>query len=462
MRAMTERYDAVVVGAGQAGPALCARLDREGLKTAIVERKLMGGTCVNVGCIPTKTLVASARAVHTARRGGEYGFGAGDVRLDMKAVKARKDGVVKEASDALTDWVRGMKNVTLIRGHARFTAARALDVDGRALQADRVFLNVGGRALVPDIPGIGEVPYLTNSSMMEVDRVPEHLVIVGGSYIGLEFAQAYRRFGSQVTVVEKFGKLLPREDDDIAAEIRAILEREGVVIRTGAECMALSMKRGRIVVGLECKDGEPVAEGSHLLLAVGRAPNTHDLGLDKAGVDIDARGYIVVDDQCRTSAEGVWCMGDANGKGAFTHTSWNDYEIVAANLFDNDARRISDRIPCYALFIDPPLGRIGMNEAEARKSGRKILAGKMPMTRVGRAREAGETQGFMKVLADAGTKELLGAALLGLNGDEIVHSLLDVMYAKKPYTTVQRAVHIHPTVTELIPTLLGDLKPLPG
>jgi len=456
---MIERYDAVVVGAGQAGPALCARLDHEGLKTALVERKLMGGTCVNVGCIPTKTLVASARAVHTARRGGEYGFAAGDVRVDMRAVKARKDGVVKQSSDSVTDWVKGMKNVTLIRGHARFTAPRTLDVDGRALQAARIFLNVGGRALVPELPGIGEVPYLTNSSIMEVDRVPEDLVIVGGSYIGLEFAQAYRRFGSKVTVVEKFDKLLAREDDDVAAEIRAILEREGVVIRTGAECMALSMKGGRIVVGLECKTGEPVAEGSHLLLAVGRAPNTHDLGLEKAGIATDARGYVTVDDQCRTSADGVWCMGDANGKGAFTHTSWNDYEIVAANLFDNDPRRISDRIPCYALFIDPPLGRIGMNEAEARKSGRKILAGKMPMTRVGRAQEAGETQGFMKVLADAGTKELLGAAILGLNGDEIVHSLLDVMYAKQPYTTVQRAVHIHPTVTELIPTLLGDLKP---
>ena len=457
---MTERYDAVVIGAGQAGPALCARLDREGLKTAMIERKLMGGTCVNVGCIPTKTLVASAHAVHTARRGGEYGFSAGDVRVNMKAVKARKDGVVKQSSDSVTDWVKGMKNVTLIRGHARFTAPRTLDVDGRALQAGRIFLNVGGRALVPELPGIGEVPYLTNSSMMEVDRVPEHLVIVGGSYIGLEFAQAYRRFGSHVTVVEKFDKLLPREDDDVAAEIRAILEREGVVIRTGAECMALSMKGGRIVVGLECRDGEPVAEGSHLLLAVGRAPNTHDLGLDKAGIATDARGYVTVDDQCRTSVDGVWCMGDANGKGAFTHTSWNDYEIVAANLFDNDPRRISDRIPCYALFIDPPLGRIGMNEAEARKSGRKILAGKMPMTRVGRALEAGETQGFMKVLADADSQELLGAAILGLNGDEIVHSLLDVMYAKKPYTTVQRAVHIHPTVTELIPTLLGNLEPI--
>lgn len=457
---MTESYDAIVIGAGQAGPALAARLGTEGLKTAIIERRLMGGTCVNVGCIPTKTLVASARAVHTARRGGEYGFTTGEVRVDMTAVKARKDGIVKQSSDGVTDWVGKMKNVTLIRGHARFTAPRTLDVDGRALKADRVFLNVGGRALVPDIPGLKDVPFLTNSSMMELDRVPEHLVIIGGSYIGLEFAQMYRRFGSKVTVVEKSEHLLTREDDDIAAEIRAILEREGVVIRTGAECMALEKRGERIVVGLECRNGEPIAEGSHLLLAVGRLPNTHDLGLEEAGIAADARGYIAVGDDCRTSAEGVWCMGDANGRGAFTHTAWNDYEIVAANLFDHDPRRISDRIPCYALFIDPPLGRVGMNLTEAKKSGRKLLAGKMLMTRVGRAREAGETQGFMKVLVDADTSELLGAAILGLNGDEIVHSMLDVMYAKKPYTTIQRAVHIHPTVSELIPTLLGNLRPL--
>ncbi len=457
---MTESYDAIVIGAGQAGPALAARLGTEGLKTAIIERRLMGGTCVNVGCIPTKTLVASARAVHTARRGGEYGFTTGEVRVDMTAVKARKDGIVKQSSDGVTDWVGKMKNVTLIRGHARFTAPRTLDVDGRALKADRVFLNVGGRALVPDIPGLKDVPFLTNSSMMELDRVPEHLVIIGGSYIGLEFAQMYRRFGSKVTVVEKSEHLLTREDDDIAAEIRAILEREGVVIRTGAECMALEKRGERIVVGLECRNGEPIAEGSHLLLAVGRLPNTHDLGLEEAGIAADARGYIAVGDDCRTSAEGVWCMGDANGRGAFTHTAWNDYEIVAANLFDHDPRRISDRIPCYALFIDPPLGRVGMNLTEAKKSGRKLLAGKMLMTRVGRAREAGETQGFMKVLVDVDTSELLGAAILGLNGDEIVHSMLDVMYAKKPYTTIQRAVHIHPTVSELIPTLLGNLRPL--
>jgi pyruvate/2-oxoglutarate dehydrogenase complex dihydrolipoamide dehydrogenase (E3) component len=454
------RFDAIVIGAGQAGPALCARLDKEGLKTALVERKLLGGTCVNVGCIPTKTLVASARAVHMAARGADYGFSAGKIQVDMPAVKARKDRVVGQSSDGLGNWIGGMKNVSLLRGHARFAGPRRVAVGGELLEAERIFINVGGRAMVPPIPGVKDVPFFTNTGMMGVDFIPEHLVIVGGSYIGLEFAQMYRRFGSKVTVVEKAPKLLPREDDDIAQEIAAILGRDGIEIRTGAECMALRKEGDRIRVGLECGDGAPVAEGSHLLLAVGRVPNTDDLDLQKSDIEADARGYIKVDDECRTTAPGVWALGDANGRGAFTHTSYNDYEIVAANLFDGDKRRISDRIAAYALFIDPPLGRVGMNRQEALASGRKLLAGKMLMTRVGRAREAGETQGFMKVLVDADSRELLGAALLGLNADEIVHSLLDVMYAKKPYTTIQRAVHIHPTVTELIPTLLGNLQPL--
>ena len=457
---MVERFDAIAIGAGQAAPALCARLDKAGLKTALVERGRLGGTCVNVGCIPTKTMVASARAAHLAGRGAEYGFSAGAIRVEMAKVKGRKDRVVGDSRGGLEKWIGGMRNVTLIRGHAKFVGRKRISVGERVLEADRIFLNVGGRALVPDLPGVRDVPVLTNSSILELDAVPEHLLIIGGSYIGLEFAHMYRRFGAKVTVIEKAPKLLPREDDDVAAEIRAILEREGVAIRTGAECMELKKKGDRVVVGMACKGGEPIAEGSHVLMAVGRKPNTDDLGLSQAGVELDERGYIKVDDECRTTQEGVWALGDCNGKGAFTHTSYNDYEIVAANLFDGGRRRISDRIQAYALFIDPPLGRAGMTEAEARKSGRRVLAAKMPMTRVGRAREAGETQGFMKVLADADSQELLGAALLGLNGDEIVHSLLDMMYARRPYTTILHAVHIHPTVTELIPTLLGTLRPL--
>src|SRR5258706_3721931 len=457
---MPERFDAIVIGTGQAGPGLCAPLDKEGLKTALIERKLLGGTCVNVGCIPTKTLVASARAAHVAGRGAEFGFSAGNVQGDMRAAKGRKAGVVMYSSDALASWIAGMKNVTLVHGHARFSGEKEISVGARVLQAERIFVNVGARALVPELPGIRDVPYFTNSTMMEVDFAPEHLLIVGGSYIGLEFAQMYRRFGSKVTVVEKAPKLLSREDDDVAAEIRAVLEREGVEIRIDAECMALKKKGARIEIRMECKDGEPIGEGSHLLMAGGRRPDNDDLRPQSTKNQTGERGYIKVDDECRTTQEGVWALGDCNGRGAFTHTSYNDYEIVAANLFDNDRRRISDRIQTYALFIDPPLGRAGMNEAEARKSGRKLLAAKMPMTRVGRAREAGETQGFMKVLVDADSKELLGAAILGLNGDEVIHSLLDVMYARKPYTTIQRAMHIHPTVSELVPTLLGNLKPL--
>jgi len=457
---MAERYDAIVIGVGQAAPALCARLDKEGLKTAVIERKLLGGTCVNNGCVPTKTMIASAYAAHLAGRGGDYGFGPARVRVDMKAVKRRKDQIVNQSRNGLRDWIEKMKNVTLIRGQAKFTAPRRIAVKGRELEAERVFINVGARAAVPDMPGIKEVPFYTNSSMMSVDFTPPQLIIVGGSYICLEFAQMYRRFGSEVTVVERAEKLLPREDDDVAAEIGAIIKREGIHIRTDAECMALKKKGKRIAVTLECKHGKPIAEGTHVLLAVGRTPNTADLGLREAGIEADERGYIKVEDDCRTSAEGVWALGECNGRGAFTHTSYNDYEIVAANLFDNDKRRISDRIQAYALFIDPPLGRAGMTETEAKKAGKRALVGKMQMSRVGRAREAGETQGFMKVLVDADSKELLGAAILGRNGDEVVHSLLDMMYAKRPYTTIQRAMHIHPTVTELIPTMLGDLRPL--
>ncbi len=459
---MSEHVDAIVIGTGQAGPALCARLDREGLETVVIERKHLGGTCVNTGCIPTKTLVASARAAHLARRGAEFGFAAGEVRMDMRAVKARKDGVVAHSTGGLGKWIDAMRHVSLVRGHARFTGPRRVAVDGREFDADRIFVNVGGRPLVPDMPGVDTVPFLTSSTVMDVDFLPGHLVIVGGSYIGLEFAQMYRRFGSQVTVVERAPRLLPREDEDVSEAIHGILAAEGVAIRTGADCLSLSRKGKGVAVGLACGDGPPLAEGSHVLLAVGRRPNTDDLGLDAAGIETDARGFITVDDECRTNVPGVWALGDANGRGAFTHTSYNDFEIVAANLFNGTRRRISARIPCYALFIDPPLGRAGMTDREALASGRRLLAAKMPMSRVGRAREAGETQGFMKVVVDADTREILGAALLGLSGDEAVHALLDTMYANAPYTTVRDAVHIHPTVSELLPTLLGGLKPVEG
>lgn len=455
-----ESFDAIVIGAGQAGPALAARCSREGLRTAVIERGPFGGTCVNVGCVPTKTLVASARAIHMARRGAEFGFVVDRLRVDMARVKARKDAIVEKSRDGVSGWMRGLARTEVIVGEAHFVAPRTVQVGARTLSAPRVFLNLGGRAVRPDLQGIDEMPTLDNVSIMNLDTVPEHLVIIGGSYIGLEFAQMMRRFGAEVTVVERSPRLLPREDEDVSGGIRAILEAEGVRFALGAECLSLSRRGERIEVGAACAGTSPTIVGSHVLLAVGRQPNTDGVGLDLAGIDTDERGYIVVDDQCRTRAEGVWAMGDCNGRGAFTHTSWNDHEIVVANLFDADPRRIADRIPCYALFIDPALGRVGQSEREVRAGQRRALIAKMPMQRVGRAREAGETQGFMKVLVGADDHRLLGAAILGLNGDEVVHSLLDLMAAGQPYDVMARAMHIHPTVSELLPTLLQQLRPL--
>jgi pyruvate/2-oxoglutarate dehydrogenase complex dihydrolipoamide dehydrogenase (E3) component len=455
---MISQFDAIIIGTGQAGPSLAGRLSEAGMRVAIVERHRFGGTCVNTGCIPTKTMIASAYVAQTMRRASGYGVAAGGpVVVDMKAVKARKDAISVRSSLRVENWLRGMKNLTVCVGAARFESANTVRVNDQALRAPKIFINVGGRAFVPPLPGIGGIPYLTNSTMMAVDFVPQHLIVIGGSYVGLEFAQMFRRFGSDVTVIEKGERLIPREDEDVSAGIHAILEQEGVHVRLGAECITVDRKDEEIVAGVQCREGEPQVAGSHLLLAVGRIPNTDDLGLDRAAVEVDSRGYIRVDEQCRTNVPGIWALGDCNGRGAFTHTSYNDFEIVAANLLDNDARKLSDRIPCYALFTDPPLGRIGMTEAEVKKSGRASLTGKMAMTEVNRAVERGETLGFMKVVVAVDTKEILGAAILGLNGDEVVHSLLDVMYARAPYTVVSRAVHIHPTVSELVPTMLGHM-----
>jgi pyruvate/2-oxoglutarate dehydrogenase complex dihydrolipoamide dehydrogenase (E3) component len=430
------------------------------MSVAIIERHKFGGTCVNTGCIPTKTLVASAYAAHVARRGADYGFDVGgNVRVDMKRTKARKDAVSGRSNKGVEEWLRGLKNCTVIQGHARFQSARTVEVNNEVLDADKIFINVGGRASVPEMPGIHEVPFLNNSSMMDVDFLPEHLVIVGGSYIGLEFGQMYRRFGSEVTIVEMGPRLIGREDEDLSDAVREIMEAEGIQIRLNAKCISLANRGDGISVGVDCQEGSPKVSGSHVLLAVGRIPNTSDLGLDRAGVATDKRGYIVVDDQLQTNVPGIWALGDCNGRGAFTHTSYNDYEIVADNLLNGDHRRVSDRIQAYALYIDPPLGRCGMTEADIRKSGRRALATKYPMSRVSRAYEKGETQGFMKIAVDAETKQILGAAILGTGGDEVIHVLLDVMYAKAPYTVIQRAMHIHPTVSEYLPTVLSKLEP---
>src|SRR5689334_2800296 len=458
---MTEFFDAIVIGAGQAGPSLAGRLTTAGMKVALVERKLFGGTCVNTGCMPTKTLVASAYAAHLARRSIEYGIAIeGPIRIDMKRVRARAETVSTNARTGLEKWLRGMDGLTVIEGHARFEGPDVVRVGESLLKAPRIFINVGGRANVPDMPGVGTVDYLTNTSILKLDTVPRHLVVIGGSYIGLEFAQMYRRFGAEVTVVEMAPRLIAREDEDVSEAVREILTDEGIAVRTGATCIGFKPHPDGVAVNVDCTSGEPVVVGSHLLLAVGRRPNTDDLGLDKAGVAVDAGGYIVVDDGLTTTVPGIWALGDCNGRGAFTHTTYNDYEIVAANLLDGGNRRVSDRIPGYALYVDPPLGRAGLSETEATRAGRKVLVSKRPMTRVGRAIEKGETKGFMKVVADAETKQILGAAILGAGGDEAIHGILDVMNAGAAYPVLQWAVPIHPTVSELIPTVLGNLTPL--
>jgi len=460
-------FDAIVIGTGQAGPFLASRLAASGMSVAIVERKLFGGTCVNTGCIPTKTMVASAYAAHMAHRAAEFGVTVdGRVSVDMGRVKARKDAISGKSRIGVETWLKGMKNCTVYQGHARFESPREVSVGADRIAAGQIFINVGGRAAVPEMPGLEQIAYLTNSSMMEIDFLPRHLVIVGGSYVGMEFGQMFRRFGSEVTIVEMGPRLVPREDEDVSAAIQEIVEREGVAVRLNAKCIAFSRRGDETIARVDCTADAPEVSGTHVLLAVGRRPNTDDLGLEKAGVAVDPRGYIVVDDELRTSTPGIWALGDCNGKGGFTHTAFNDAEIVSANLLDkgldNAPRRVSDRIPTYALYIDPPLGRAGLTESEVRKTGRKALVGKRLMTKVARAIEKGEAQGFMKIIVDAETRQILGAAILGVGGDEVIHSVLDIMYAKAPYTVIQRAVHIHPTVSELIPTMLGELQPLSG
>ena len=454
------QFDAIIIGAGQAGPPLAGRLTAAGMKVALVERKLFGGTCVNTGCMPTKTLVASAYAAHLVQRAADYGIVlTGATHVDMPKVKARADAVTAKARSGVERWLREMDGCTVFQGHARFEASDIVRVDQEQLTAARIFINVGGRALVPDMPGIGDVPYLTNTSILALDTVPRHLVVVGGSYVGLEFAQMHRRFGAQVTVVEMAPRLIAREDEDVSLEVRSILEGEGITVRTDAKCIALARHDQGVAVSVDCGQGPPEAIGSHVLLAVGRRPNTDDLGLDQAGVATNARGYIPVNEDLSTNVAGIWALGDCNGRGAFTHTAYNDFEIVAANLLDGEHREVRERVPAYALYIDPPLGRVGITEAQARASGRPLLIGKRPMSRVGRAIEKGETQGFMKVVVDASTRRILGAAILGTGGDEAIHGVLDIVNAGVPYDVLQRAVPIHPTVSELIPTLLSEMKP---
>jgi pyruvate/2-oxoglutarate dehydrogenase complex dihydrolipoamide dehydrogenase (E3) component len=458
---MNENYDAIVIGTGQAGPSLAVRMAGSGQRVAIIERDRFGGTCINTGCIPTKTLVASAYAAHMARRASEFGVRLGGaVTVDMQRVKARKDEISGKSRTSVEAWLRGTQNCTVYQGHARFESSTEVRVADRVLTANRIFINVGGRATIPPLAGVADTPYLTNSTLLDLDTLPPHLVIVGGGYVGLEFGQIFKRFGSEVTIIERASRLIPAEDEDVSSAVREILEREGIQFRLNANCIALSRGKTGIAANVDCAEGEPEVTGSHLLLAMGRTSNTDDLGLERAGVLRDSHGFITVDDELRTNIPGIWALGDCNGHGGFTHTSWNDFEIVAANLLDGGTRRVTDRIRAYNLYVDPPLGRAGMTEAQARQSGRRVLMAKRPMTRVGRAIEKGETQGFMKILVDRDSREILGANILGTGGDEAIHCILDLMYARAPYTVMQHAMHIHPTVSELIPTMLGELQPL--
>ena len=461
MGSPVKEYDAIVIGTGQAGPSLAKRLAGSGMNVAIIERNQFGGTCVNTGCTPTKALVASAYAARMVARASDFGVVVdGPVRVDVKRVKARMEAIFTLSTRGVERSLRNTDRCTVYQDHARFISAREISVANETLRAEKIFINVGGRALIPDIPGLDQVDYLTNSSILKLDVLPPHLIVIGGSYIGLEFAQIYRRFGSKVTVIEMASRLIPREDEDVSNAVADILQREGIELRLNACCLGVAKRGTDIVVNLNCESGAPEVVGTHLLLAVGRRPNTDDLGVEKASIAKDEKGFIQVDNQLRTNVPGIWALGDCNGKGAFTHTSYNDFEIVAANLLDNDERRVSDRIVAYSLYTDPPLGRVGLTEAEVRKSGRSALISTMAMEDVSRAFEKGESLGFMKILVDKETSEILGASILGIGGDEVIHCILDLMYAKAPYTVMQRAMHIHPTVSEFIPTMLGDLTPL--
>lgn len=453
---MSRSFDAIVIGGGQAGPFLAARLAGAGRKVALIERRFMGGTCVNDGCQPTKTLVASARVAWLARRAKDFGVSTGPVSVDMAAVKARKQKIVLASRQGLDDWMEGTENLTVFRGSAAFVSPSAVEVNGEVLEGEAFFLNTGARPVVPD--WAAGVPYLTNTSILELDTLPKHLLIVGGSYIGLEFAQMYRRFGAEVTVLARSARLAAKEDEDVSTAIRDILEGEGIRVITGAGCMAAERRGDGVAV--RYAGGTDAVEGSHLLLAMGREPNVEDLKLDKAGVELDEEGYVAVDDNLRTNQPHIYALGDVNGRGAFTHTSYNDFEIVSQNLLDGADRKVSERVPAYALYIDPPLGRAGMSEVEVRKSGRPALVAVRPMTKVSRANERAENLGFMKVFADAETRKILGVALLGIEGDEVMQSLLEAMAAGVDVDTIIRTMHVHPTVSELVPTLLGDLKPL--
>jgi pyruvate/2-oxoglutarate dehydrogenase complex dihydrolipoamide dehydrogenase (E3) component len=454
------QYDAVVIGSGQAGNPLAQQLAEHGWNTALIEREHLGGTCINTGCTPTKTMVASAQIAHYARNAARWGVWAGDVSVDLARVIAIKDRVVSQFRSGLERKVQGRKNLTLYRGQARFLAPDRLAVGDHELQSKRIFINTGTRPTVPRIDGLDDVGYLTNATLMQVNALPEHLLVLGGGYVGLEFGQMFRRFGSKVTVIHNGPQLLPREDADVVAELQKGLESEGIRFVLNADTKRAERKNGQVVLTVTTRNGADTLTGSAVLVATGRRPNSDELELGKAGVKTDSKGFIQVNSRLETSVPGIWALGDVKGGPAFTHISYNDYQIVYANLIEGKNLSTDHRLVPYAVFTDPQLGRIGMTEKEARATGRPLKIGTIPMAWVARAIERDETAGLMKVIVDAQTERVLGAAMLATEGGELVHILGTLMLAGAPYTVLKGAIYIHPTLAEGLWTLMESVKPV--
>lgn len=450
-----KKFDAIIIGTGQAGPSLAVSLAKDGLKTAIIEKGHLGGTCVNTGCTPTKAYVASARRAFIAGNSQDMGITVeGSVKVDLKIIKERKDKLINDSRSGLEKMFSKHDNLSLIRGKAAFINNNTIEVDGEQYSAEKIYINVGGRPRVPK--GFEKANYLTNRSILELEEIPEHLVIVGGGYAGLEFGQMFSRFGSKVTLLERGEQLLDREDDDIARAIEEILRGSKIEILLNSNCISASQEPGGIEVKYDCEEGMKTLTASHLLLAAGRVPNTDDLGVENTDLDLDDRGFIEVNDELQTSVPHIWALGDCNGHGAFTHTAYNDFQIVYSHIFEKRKRYLSDRFTCYAAFIDPPVARVGMNAKEIKKQGIKAKVAERPLSKIARAKEMGETTGKLKIFIEADTNKILGATFLGTGADEYIHTIIDQMYAGATYEVIRDAVHIHPTISELIPTMLEN------
>ena len=453
------KFDAIIIGTGQAGPSLATSLANHGKKTVIIEKNLLGGTCVNVGCTPTKAYVASARRAYIAGNSEDMGVKInGNVSIDLKTIKKRKDDLIQNSRNGLEKMFGDNENITLIRGAARFLDDHTVQVEDEIYTADNLYINVGARPRIPD--EFRNISYLTNESILELEEVPEHLAIVGGGYIGLEFAQMFRRFGSKVTVLDRNERLLKKEDPEFGEALAKVFEEEAIDITLNSNCIAAKELSGKFEISVDCKGEETTLECTHVLIATGRVPNTSKLGLENTNVKLDERGYIEVDDELKTSVENIWALGDCNGKGAFTHTAYNDFQIVNSHLFETKKRKVSDRFTCYAIFTDPPLARVGKNATEIKEAGISAKIASRPMSKIARAKEMGETAGIIKIFIETDTKKILGATFLGIGADEYIHTVIDQMYAGQPFEVIRDAVHIHPTVSELIPTMLENLKDL--